>query len=42
MEAKNVTESEFNRFGLIAAILTIVGCKGVYAGVLGAIEAPMH
>ncbi|MFM7474059.1 MAG: hypothetical protein ACKO00_09120 [Crocinitomicaceae bacterium] len=39
MEAKNVIESEFNRFGLIAAILTIVGCMGGYAGVLGAIES---
>lgn len=39
MEAKNVTESEFNRFGLIAAILTIVGCMGGFAVGLGAIES---
>jgi len=39
MEAKNVTESEFNRFGLIAAILTIVGCMGGFAVGLGVIES---
>jgi hypothetical protein len=36
---KLLSESEFNRFGLIAVILTIVGCLGGVAIGLGAIES---
>jgi hypothetical protein len=35
--AKLLSESEFNRFGLICVILTIVGCLGGAAVGLGAI-----
>lgn len=35
---KLLSDSEFNRFGLIAVILTVVGCLGGIAVGLGAIE----
>lgn len=38
IEAKMVTESEFNRFGLISLIILIVGCFGGVAVGLGAIK----
>lgn len=34
-----LSDSEFNRFGLIAVILTIVGCLGGVAVGMGAIES---
>ncbi len=36
---KILSDSEFNRFGLIAVILTIVGCLGGVAVGLGAINS---
>lgn len=36
---KLLSDSEFNRFGLIAVILTVVGCLGGIAVGLGAIES---
>ena len=36
---KLLSESEFNRFGLIAVILTIVGCLGGIAVGMGAINS---
>ena len=38
IEANMVTESEFNRFGLISLIILIVGCFGGVAVGLGAIK----